>query len=159
VADDHEIVRKGLRSLLEAQPGGKSPAKQSDGREAVEKAREFSPRIILSIDASPRGRQRRHSNVKDGESGRNSLAFSTASRPSLASAGDLPTRLKLPEGNVNLCARFRGHPPLVAEELPSIPPKGAEEMCMILILGQMRIVNTHPEFPLRTVHKSGHLRF
>ena len=40
VADDHEIVRKGLRSLLEAQPGWQVTAEASDGREAVEKARD-----------------------------------------------------------------------------------------------------------------------
>ena len=40
VADDHEIVRRGLRSLLEAQPGWQVTAEASDGREAVEKAKE-----------------------------------------------------------------------------------------------------------------------
>jgi len=47
VADDHEIVRKGLRSLLEAQPGWQVTAEASDGREAVEKAREIKPDITV----------------------------------------------------------------------------------------------------------------
>jgi DNA-binding NarL/FixJ family response regulator len=47
VADDHEIVRKGLRSLLEAQPGWQVTAEASDGREAVEKARELKPDITV----------------------------------------------------------------------------------------------------------------
>src|SRR5450432_1920463 len=47
VADDHEIVRKGLRSLLEAQPGWQVTAEASDGREAVEKAREIKPDVTV----------------------------------------------------------------------------------------------------------------
>ena len=52
VADDHEIVRKGLRSLLEAQPGWQVTAEASDGREAVEKAKELKPDVtVLDISA------------------------------------------------------------------------------------------------------------
>jgi DNA-binding NarL/FixJ family response regulator len=47
VADDHEIVRKGIRSLLEAQPGWQVTAEASDGREAVEKAREMKPDVTV----------------------------------------------------------------------------------------------------------------
>jgi DNA-binding NarL/FixJ family response regulator len=47
VADDHEIVRKGLRSLLEAQPGWQVTAEACDGREAVEKAREIRPDVTV----------------------------------------------------------------------------------------------------------------
>jgi DNA-binding NarL/FixJ family response regulator len=47
VADDHEIVRKGLRSLLEAQPGWQVTAEASDGREAVEKAKEIKPDVTV----------------------------------------------------------------------------------------------------------------
>jgi DNA-binding NarL/FixJ family response regulator len=47
VADDHEIVRRGLRSLLEAQPGWQVTAEASDGREAVEKAREIKPDVTV----------------------------------------------------------------------------------------------------------------
>jgi DNA-binding NarL/FixJ family response regulator len=47
VADDHEIVRKGLRSLLEAQPGWQVLAEASDGREAVEKAKELRPDVTV----------------------------------------------------------------------------------------------------------------
>jgi len=38
VADDHEIVRQGLRALLEAQSGWQVIAEAVDGREAVDKA-------------------------------------------------------------------------------------------------------------------------
>ena len=47
IADDHEIVRKGLRSLLEAQPGWQVTAEASDGREAVEKAKEIKPDVTV----------------------------------------------------------------------------------------------------------------
>lgn len=47
VADDHEIVRKGLRFLLEAQPGWQVAAEASDGREAVEKAKEVKPDVTV----------------------------------------------------------------------------------------------------------------
>jgi DNA-binding NarL/FixJ family response regulator len=47
VADDHEIMRKGIRSLLEAQPGWQVTAEASDGREAVEKAREIKPDVTV----------------------------------------------------------------------------------------------------------------
>jgi DNA-binding NarL/FixJ family response regulator len=47
VADDHEIVRKGLRSLLEAQPGWQVAGEACDGREAVEKAKELHPDVTV----------------------------------------------------------------------------------------------------------------
>src|SRR5579864_3300012 len=47
VADDHEIVRKGIRSLLEAQPGWLVTGEASDGREAVEKARDLKPDVTV----------------------------------------------------------------------------------------------------------------
>lgn len=47
LADDHEVVRKGLRALLESQPGWKVIAEATDGREAVEKARDMHPDIAI----------------------------------------------------------------------------------------------------------------
>jgi DNA-binding NarL/FixJ family response regulator len=47
VADDHEVVRKGVRSLIEAQPGWEVAAEASDGREAVEKAKEVKPDVTV----------------------------------------------------------------------------------------------------------------
>ena len=47
VADDHEIVRKGLRSLIEAQPGWQVVGEASDGREAVEKAKQMKPDVTV----------------------------------------------------------------------------------------------------------------
>ena len=50
VADDHDIVRRGLRDLLEKQPGWKVVAEATNGREAVEKTKQFKPDVsILDI--------------------------------------------------------------------------------------------------------------
>ena len=50
VADDHDIVRRGLRDLLEKQPGWKVVAEASNGREAVEKTKQLKPDVsILDI--------------------------------------------------------------------------------------------------------------
>ena len=47
VADDHELVRKGLRSVLEQQPGWQVAGEASDGREAVAKAKELKPDVTV----------------------------------------------------------------------------------------------------------------
>jgi DNA-binding NarL/FixJ family response regulator len=47
LADDHEVVRKGLRALLEAQPGWKVIAEATDGRDAVEKAKDLHPDVAI----------------------------------------------------------------------------------------------------------------
>ncbi|HZS49776.1 MAG TPA: response regulator transcription factor [Bryobacterales bacterium] len=51
VADDHEVVRRGVRSLLEDQPGWSVAGEAQNGREAVEKAKELKPDVVL-IDIS-----------------------------------------------------------------------------------------------------------
>jgi len=47
IADDHEIVRRGLRSLLESVPGWEVVAEASSGREALEKAQELHPNVAI----------------------------------------------------------------------------------------------------------------
>ena len=47
VADDHDVVRKGVRTLLEEQPGWEVTAEACDGREAVEKAKLFQPDVTI----------------------------------------------------------------------------------------------------------------
>jgi DNA-binding NarL/FixJ family response regulator len=47
VADDHDVVRKGVRTLLEEQPGWEVAAEASDGREAVEKAKAIQPDVAI----------------------------------------------------------------------------------------------------------------
>jgi DNA-binding NarL/FixJ family response regulator len=51
IADDHHVVRSGLRNILEAQSEWQVVAEASDGKEAVEKAAETRPDIAI-IDYS-----------------------------------------------------------------------------------------------------------
>ena len=53
LADDHAIVRDGLRSLLERQPDMKIVGEAEDGRETVRLAEEQSPDIIVMDIAMP----------------------------------------------------------------------------------------------------------
>jgi DNA-binding NarL/FixJ family response regulator len=47
VADDHEVIRQGLRALIKEQPGWKLAAEATDGRDAVAKAAEFQPDVAI----------------------------------------------------------------------------------------------------------------
>jgi DNA-binding NarL/FixJ family response regulator len=47
VADDHEVIRQGLRALIREQPGWKLAAEATDGRDAVAKAAEFQPDVAI----------------------------------------------------------------------------------------------------------------
>jgi DNA-binding NarL/FixJ family response regulator len=47
VADDHEIVRKGLRTILEAQPGWKVVGETSEGRQTVAMVKELKPDVVV----------------------------------------------------------------------------------------------------------------
>lgn len=53
IADDQEIVRVGVRNLLEAQPGWLVVAEVSDGRQAVEKAETTKPDIVVLDTGMP----------------------------------------------------------------------------------------------------------
>jgi two-component system, NarL family, response regulator NreC len=47
IAEDHKMMREGLRSLLEEKLGYECVAEATDGYEAVRKAKEFHPDIII----------------------------------------------------------------------------------------------------------------
>jgi DNA-binding NarL/FixJ family response regulator len=47
VADDHHVVRTGLRALLESKTGWRVCAEASNGREAVQKAGELQPDVAV----------------------------------------------------------------------------------------------------------------
>ena len=53
LADDHTIVRQGLRALLEAEPDLKVVGEVSDGREAVAAARTLRPDMVVMDIAMP----------------------------------------------------------------------------------------------------------
>jgi DNA-binding NarL/FixJ family response regulator len=47
IADDHDVVRSGLKAILEAQEGWEVVAEARDGKDAVEKAAETKPDIAI----------------------------------------------------------------------------------------------------------------
>ncbi len=53
LADDHQIVRHGLRSLLEAEHDMKVIAEADNGREVLRMARELSPQVIIMDISMP----------------------------------------------------------------------------------------------------------
>jgi two-component system response regulator NreC len=53
LADDHTVVRKGLRLLLESEPGFKVVAEAGNGREAVAMAEEHRPDAVIMDVAMP----------------------------------------------------------------------------------------------------------
>lgn len=53
LADDHKIMREGLRSLLEKQPNMEVIAEAENGQRAVELTRELSPDVVIMDIAMP----------------------------------------------------------------------------------------------------------
>ena len=47
VADDHEVVRRGLCALLQAQPDWEICGEAGDGREALEKTQKLKPDVVI----------------------------------------------------------------------------------------------------------------
>jgi DNA-binding NarL/FixJ family response regulator len=47
LADDHEVVRRGLSALLQNQPGWEICGEATDGRDAVEKAVKLNPDVVI----------------------------------------------------------------------------------------------------------------
>jgi DNA-binding NarL/FixJ family response regulator len=53
LADDHKLVRAGIRSLLERMPGLEVVAEASDGREAIHFVEKYDPQVVLMDLAMP----------------------------------------------------------------------------------------------------------
>ena len=53
IADDHQIVREGLRSMLEKEPGIKVVGEAEEGRTTLRLARELAPDVIIMDVAMP----------------------------------------------------------------------------------------------------------
>ena len=47
LADDHEIVRRGLCALLQKREGWEVCGEASDGREAIEMAKQLKPDVVI----------------------------------------------------------------------------------------------------------------
>jgi DNA-binding NarL/FixJ family response regulator len=54
IADDHQILREGLRRLLESEPAFEVVAEAADGVQALQVAREIKPDVLLLDVAMPR---------------------------------------------------------------------------------------------------------
>jgi NarL family two-component system response regulator LiaR len=54
IADDHTLVRAGMRALLDSEPGMEVIGEAADGLEAVDKAHELEPDVILMDLVMPR---------------------------------------------------------------------------------------------------------
>ena len=54
IADDHEVVRRGLRTVLEAEAGWQVVAEVQDGREAVQETLRIKPDVAILDLAMPR---------------------------------------------------------------------------------------------------------
>ncbi|HEY6459268.1 MAG TPA: response regulator transcription factor, partial [Polyangiaceae bacterium] len=54
VVDDHAVVREGLRTFLELQDGIEVVGEAADGEEAVARATELTPDVILMDLVMPR---------------------------------------------------------------------------------------------------------
>lgn len=70
IADDHEIVRKGLRSLVEAHPGWEVCGEAADGWETVRLTTELKPDLVAldigmpNLNGLEAGKQLLHDNPK-----------------------------------------------------------------------------------------------
>jgi DNA-binding NarL/FixJ family response regulator len=53
LADDHTVMRRGLRLLLESQPGFRVVGEASDGRQAIEQAEATKPDVVVLDIAMP----------------------------------------------------------------------------------------------------------
>ncbi len=53
LADDHQVIREGLRSLIEKQPDMEVIAEAGDGREAVQLAQKLKPNLVIMDVSMP----------------------------------------------------------------------------------------------------------
>src|SRR5262245_44941038 len=53
IADDHTLVREGLRKIIETQPGWEVVGEAADGRQAVQQALELKPELVILDLAMP----------------------------------------------------------------------------------------------------------
>lgn len=54
IADDHDVVRTGIRSILQSEPGWQVCGEATDGHEAVELAKSLNPDIVVLDFFMPR---------------------------------------------------------------------------------------------------------
>jgi DNA-binding NarL/FixJ family response regulator len=55
IVDDHDLVREGIRTMLEQEPGFEVVGEVGDGQEAIRRVRELAPDVVLMDVALPGG--------------------------------------------------------------------------------------------------------
>ena len=54
IADDHDVLRRGVRTIIEENPNWKIVAEARDGQEAIERANEFKPDVAILDFSMPK---------------------------------------------------------------------------------------------------------
>jgi DNA-binding NarL/FixJ family response regulator len=130
VADDHEVVRRGLKALLEAQPGWEIVGEAISGPEAVEKVSGLHPDIII-LDVNLPGFDglEASSRIREHEPGTEIVILTYHDSPFLVrKALELGIRgyvLKSDAGQDLLSAirAVRQHKPFLSSKMSQEPPR------------------------------------
>ena len=83
IADDHEIFRRGLRSLLESHPEWEVCGEAIDGQEAVDRTRELNPDIVVRDITMPRLNGLEAAQLIRSEAPRSKMVILSQHEPSL----------------------------------------------------------------------------
>jgi DNA-binding NarL/FixJ family response regulator len=83
IADDHEIFRRGLRSLLESHVEWEVCGEATDGQEAVERVKELNPDVVVLDITMPRMNGLEAARVIRTEAPRSKMVILSQHEPSL----------------------------------------------------------------------------
>jgi DNA-binding NarL/FixJ family response regulator len=83
IADDHEIFRRGLRSLLESHAEWEVCGEAKDGQEAVERTKELNPDVVVLDITMPRLNGLEAAQVIRNEAPRSKMVILSQHEPSL----------------------------------------------------------------------------